>query len=292
MVIGIGGALHGWVERPDAIRRAIRVRRKVHGAVGLVAPHDADLVVEGDNRRDIITGQSGCSAHRQDEGGEPSQIVGGGMGDVDLSPTRPIVIGVGDPHRAGGVFVHHNRFDRTVRQSHRKTGVQGIGLGSCVVAIPPEADAGIAADAGRDGTDDIQMSAVPQAIGRGRRAAVNQGVGGSPSLECPVEPIDFEVLRSGIEQATPPQAILKPQFALGFLAGGGSRAGVQKILVAYIPGGFCQLTGDGSIISGISGNQGANNKNTYKPMPGTPYEARITCHDLMLQRAYKFTHHW
>jgi hypothetical protein len=65
------------------------------------------------------------------------------------------------------------------------------------------------------GADDVEVVTVPKGVGLGEVALVDKGTGVVPGVGRPLLTVDVILLRGAVEEHTPPEAVVEPQFALG-----------------------------------------------------------------------------
>lgn len=120
-------------------------------------------------------------------------------------------------------LVDHQRLGATVADQHWPN-IFDILLGASIVAEAVEParlhrSGAVAVDVEAAARGDVQVRAVPQAVGLGLRARVEHRAGVDPLLGAEVEPVDVVVAGCGVEDAAPPAAVVEPELALGLLAG-------------------------------------------------------------------------
>jgi hypothetical protein len=82
--------------------------------------------------------------------------------------------------------------------------------------------------------------AVPKGVGLGEVALVEEGTGILLGVGGPLVSVDVILLGGAVEEHTPLEAVVEPQFALGHHRRGGTThpgGGEREVSVAYIAGG-------------------------------------------------------
>src|SRR5262249_38063256 len=196
--------------------------REVHrGWRRVVAPQHADAaavsVLIGHDRRDIVRVERARAG--DDKRRAPIGVAGGAAVDINLVALRG-----GWPELTGGVLVARARL-AAARAHHDRADLGRIAAVDRVgwiigVAIEPAIEVASGGDCPAAG-DNIQLliDIIPQAIGPGRRAAVELDAGIVPVLGRDVEPVDMPGFGGGVEHIGPPKAVAVPELALGLIAG-------------------------------------------------------------------------
>src|SRR5215203_4664285 len=175
-----------------------------------------------------------------------------------------VVLRISYPELAGGVLVEHDRLHAAIGNRYPEAWIEGVASGCCVVAVAGYAGAVGAVRAVRSGADGVEVVALPKSVGFGEVALVDEGTGVVPGVGRPLLTVDVILLRGAVEEHTPPEAVVEPQFALGHHRRGGSThpgGGEGEVPVAHVGSG-----------QGSAGKQKSHpHRNQQQKGPSHPY---------------------
>src|SRR5215216_1032893 len=151
-----------------------------------------------------------------------------------------VILRISYPELAGGVLIEHDRLHAALGNRYREARIEGVASGCRVVAVAGYAGAVGAVRAARSGADGVEVVAVPKSVGFGEVALVDEGTGVVSGVRRPLVTVDVILLGGAVEEYTPPEAVVEPQFALGHhRSGGTTHAGGSEgeVPVAHVAGG-------------------------------------------------------
>src|SRR5215207_4533006 len=144
------------------------------------------------------------------------------MGYVDAA--QLVALGIASPELAGGVLGYRDGLHAALGYGYRKTFVERVASGRGIVTVAQKASAVLVQARLRAGADHVEVAVLPQGVGPGSVARVDERACVAPGVLCPIVAVDVVLLRETVEQYPPPNAVAKPQLALHFRGGGTLRA--------------------------------------------------------------------
>src|ERR671920_2206855 len=149
-----------------------------------------------------------------------------------------VSLGISDPELACGVLGYRDGLHTALGYGYRKTSVERVAIGRGMVTVAQKAGAVLVQARLRRCTDHVEVVVLPQGVGPGRVARVDEYAGVFPNVLCPVVAEDMILLRQTVEQYPPPKAVVEPQLALRFRGGGSLRAPDLRLEGAWQAQGY------------------------------------------------------
>src|SRR5919107_3208567 len=135
-----------------------------------------------------------------------------------------VALGISGPELAGGVLGYRDGLHTALRYGYRKAFIKRVASSRRIVTVAQEAGAVLVQARLRPGTDHVEVAVLPQGVGPGSVARVDEYAGVFPGVLCPIVAVDVVLLGESVEQYPPPNAVVEPQLALRFRGGGTLRA--------------------------------------------------------------------
>src|SRR5215211_6687121 len=178
------------------------------GFVVLAAPHKADLVVEGDDRRDVVGIHGGALKRGYKRLYPPRVVAAHGVGDVNAK--KIVALGVGGPELARRVPSDRDCLRATLCDGHRKAPIERVALGRGIVGVAREARAVLFQVGFGAGAYQVKVGTIPKGVGSEGVARVYERARITPRFLRLVVAVDMVLLGGAVEEHAPPGAVVEP----------------------------------------------------------------------------------